>query len=74
MYIDPTQLVVLIVIILVLWQAFRYLSYRISKWITTAVVILIVLAIINPYQTRIMVHNLWYFLVDAFHKILYVVS
>lgn len=74
MYIDPAQIVIIAIIVLVLWQAFRYLSYRIAKWVTTAVVVLIILAIVNPYQTRIMVHNFWYFLVDSFHKILYVVS
>lgn len=74
MYIDPTQLVVLIILILVLWQALRYLSYRIAKWITTAVVVLIILAVIAPYQTRIIVHNLWFFLLNAFHNILYVVG
>ncbi len=74
MYINPAAVIVLFVLFLILWQSFRYLTYRVAHWLTIAAVVFVVLAIINPTHTRVMVHNLWYWLLDAVHKIIYVLS
>ncbi|HMW89411.1 MAG TPA: hypothetical protein PLC15_02150 [Candidatus Obscuribacter sp.] len=74
MYINPTALIVLFVLFLILWQSFRYLTYRVAHWLTVAAMVFIALAIINPAQTKVMVHHLWYWLLDAVHNIIYVLS
>ena len=74
MYLDPAHVVIMVIIVLMLYNAYRYISWRIASWIGTAVLVLVVMAVIAPYQTRIMVHQLWYGLLEAFHRIFYVLS
>lgn len=74
MYLDPAQILLIVILVVLLYNAYRYISWRISSWIGTVVLIFIALAIIAPVQTRTMVHQLWFWLVDAFHRIVYVFS
>jgi hypothetical protein len=68
MYIDPVAVLLLILLVLVVRQVF----YRVTRWITSAIIFLLIMAVLLPHQTKGLIAAAYGLLLEVVHRILYV--
>lgn len=68
MYIDPVAVLLLILLVLVVQRVF----YRVTRWLASVVILLLIMAVLLPHQTRGLFTAVYGLLLEAVHRIIYV--
>jgi len=68
MYIDPVAVLLVILLVVVV----RMVFYRVTRWLASVVILLLIMAVLLPHQTKGLIAAVYSLLLEAVHRILYV--